>query len=460
MSEKNHRHVSRRTFFFMSGAAALVGCARTARKPSTRISALERLNVAGVGCGGQAFGDLNDIIRDQENCVPCRIPTGSVQERFSEWRCREIPHYREMLDKEHKNIDAVVVACPDHMHTPAALAAMELGKHVYVEKPLTRTIYEADLLLKAARRYKVATQMGNQGHSGDGVRQMCEAVWAGLAGDITEVHIWTNRPVWPQGIAEPLPEQPVRNMTDLGSRGPIGPTTRTTRRSLAGWWIRAAAHSANGCHTDPPWPGLERRRVSSASSRKVRTNRPAQIKLWSSMNFRSASTSTLRSTSGNRSRCRRWWCTGMKGNGSRSALRLCLPTRCWAISGTRARMGLFLWEPKDCLLPGATADTRLVPASAMESQKEVFANLEKIIPRIETPGGHRRDWVRACKDGKPSASEFEYSVPLTKTVVLGNLAMQTGEKVYWDAANEKVTNNVPGVEALIKPAYRAPYKLG
>ncbi len=105
-------------------------------------------------------------------------------------------------------------------------------------------------------------------------------------------------------------------------------------------------------------------------------------------------------------------------------------------------------------------DTRLLPASVMETQKAAFEKLEKVIPRVETPGGHRRDWVRACKDGKPSASDFEYAVPLTKTVLLGNLAMQTGEKVYWDAANDRVTNNVPGVEALIKPEYRAPYTLG
>ena len=467
MIDKNHKHISRRTFFFMSGAAALAGCATAPTRPSIRVSANDRLNIAGVGAGGQAFGDLNDIIRDTENCVAlCDPDVARAQNGFRRWAsAAKYRDYREMLDKEHKNIDAVVIASPDHMHAAPALAAMELGKHVFVEKPLTRAIYEAEVLLQAARRYNVATQMGNQGHSGDGVRQMCEAVWAGLAGDITEVHIWTNRPVWPQGIAEPLPAQPVPDTMDWDLWIGVSPMRPYNEGyapfSWRGWWdFGCGALGDMGCHImDPAYWALDLSTPTSVECIRqddandqtgptkaiVKYEFPQRVNQYASEYLgRQVPMPPV---------VVYWYEGGLQperpagipeneqlGDGNNGSL----------FVGTRGMLTTGEYG----------GNTRLVPASVMEARQDEFDRLEQVIPRVETRGGHRRDWVRACKEGTPSASHFEYSVPFTKTVLLGNLAMQTGEKIYWDAQNDRVTNNVPGVEALIKPPYRAPYTLG
>jgi len=116
--------------------------------------------------------------------------------------------YRRMLDKQANDIDSVIVTVPDHMHATAALACMERGKHVYVQKPMAQTVWEARVLTEAARKYKVATQMGNQGYAREGTRVCAEMIWSGAIGDVTEVHAWTNRPIWPQGLTSIPPAEP------------------------------------------------------------------------------------------------------------------------------------------------------------------------------------------------------------------------------------------------------------
>jgi hypothetical protein len=123
-------------------------------------------------------------------------------------KAKKYKDFRKMLDAEGRNIDAVIIATPDHMHGMAAMWSMERSKHVYVQKPLTRTVWEARQLMEAARKYKVATQMGNQGYSNEGTRQCAEMIWAGEIGDVTEVHAWTDRPMWPQGLTSiPAPSE-------------------------------------------------------------------------------------------------------------------------------------------------------------------------------------------------------------------------------------------------------------
>src|SRR6185436_2211206 len=136
--------------------------------------------------------------------------TNSAAATFNQYeRAAKYTDFRKMLDKESKNIDAVIIAIPDHMHGMAALWSMERGKHVYVQKPLTRTVSEARMLNEAAAKYKVATQMGNQGYSNEGTRQCAEMIWNGEIGNVTEVHAWTNRPIWPQGLTKIPAETPV-----------------------------------------------------------------------------------------------------------------------------------------------------------------------------------------------------------------------------------------------------------
>ena len=158
----------------------------------------EKLNIAGIGAGGQPFGDLRAC--EPENIIALAdVDWSRGEQGFKRWeKAVKYKDFRQMLEKEHKNIDAVVIGTPDHMHATTALACMQMGKSVYVEKPLTRTPWEARLLTQAAERYKVATQMGNQGYSHDATRVACEIFWSGEIGEVKEVHAWTGRASWPQ----------------------------------------------------------------------------------------------------------------------------------------------------------------------------------------------------------------------------------------------------------------------
>src|SRR4051794_26168793 len=210
MSKKS---VSRRHFFFGSVLAGAVPAAGFGSAPSLKMlgykSPNEKLNIASIGAGGKAASDI--VACESENIVALADPDQKRAARIFE-RFEKAPKYadfRKMLEKEERNIDAVIVTIPDHMHGTAAMWAMERGKHVYCQKPLTRTIWEARELAAAARKYGVATQMGNQGYSNEGTRLAAEMIWSGAIGNVTEVHAWTNRPIWPQGLQALPSEAPV-----------------------------------------------------------------------------------------------------------------------------------------------------------------------------------------------------------------------------------------------------------
>src|ERR1043165_2184290 len=194
----NTRAMTRRKFLASSAVASTMAVLPRRIFAGTK-SPNEKLNIAGVGIGGMGAGNLANC--ESENIVAlCDVDSDYAAKTFAKYpKAKQYKDFRVMLEKE-KDIDAVIVATPDHSHAVIALAAMQSGKHVYVQKPMTYSIAEARTLTEAARKYKVMTQMGNQGHSGDGTRQICEWIEAGVIGSVREVHAWTNRPVWPQGI--------------------------------------------------------------------------------------------------------------------------------------------------------------------------------------------------------------------------------------------------------------------
>ncbi|HSM77923.1 MAG TPA: Gfo/Idh/MocA family oxidoreductase, partial [Bryobacteraceae bacterium] len=204
---------SRRHFFYGTLLAGAVPAAGFGSVPSlTRLgykSPNEKLNIASIGAGGKAHSDLNGCA--SENIVAlCDVDEKRAARKFKEYeKAPKYKDFRRMLDEQAKNIDAVIVTIPDFMHATAANWCMERGKHVYVQKPLTRTVWEARQLQEAANKYKVATQMGNQGYSNEGTRQVAEMIWAGEIGNVTEVHAWTDRPIWPQGLTEIPPPDAV-----------------------------------------------------------------------------------------------------------------------------------------------------------------------------------------------------------------------------------------------------------
>ncbi|HBU58494.1 MAG TPA: oxidoreductase, partial [Verrucomicrobiales bacterium] len=200
--------------FVQSSTLAASALALPTFVPSRVFGANERLNVAGIGAGGKGAVDIDGCSR--ENIVAMAdvdyLRAETSFKRFG--KATRYNDFRKMLEKEGKHIDAVTVSTPDHTHAVAAAMAIKMGKHVYCQKPLTHTVSEARILTKLARKHKVATQMGNQGHSNPDSRRLVELIQGGVLGEVREVHVWTNRPVWPQGIDRPKDKPPVPDTLD------------------------------------------------------------------------------------------------------------------------------------------------------------------------------------------------------------------------------------------------------
>ena len=206
--------ISRRHFFYGSLLAGAVPAAGFGSTPSLKAlgykSPNEKLNFAAIGSGGQGASNIGAAAPTENIAALCDVDDRRAARTFERFpKATRNKDFRKMLDKEANNIDAVIVATPDHMHATAAVWCMERNKHVYVQKPLVRTIWEARQLRAAAAKYKVATQMGNQGYSNEGTRQCAEMVWNGDIGKVSEVHAWSDRPLWPQGLTEIPPPDPV-----------------------------------------------------------------------------------------------------------------------------------------------------------------------------------------------------------------------------------------------------------
>jgi Oxidoreductase family, NAD-binding Rossmann fold/Oxidoreductase family, C-terminal alpha/beta domain len=211
--------VTRRHFFYgslLAGAVPAMGFGSTpSLKSAGYKSPNEKLNFAAIGSGGQGASNISAAAPTENIVALCDVDDRRAATTFTRFeKATKFKDFRQMLDKEGKNIDAVIVAIPDHMHATAAMWCMERGKHVYVQKPLVRTVWEARQLKEAATKYKVATQMGNQGYSNEGTRQAAEIIWNGDIGNVTEVHAWSDRPMWPQGLTEIPKEDPIPSTLD------------------------------------------------------------------------------------------------------------------------------------------------------------------------------------------------------------------------------------------------------
>ncbi|HKL38560.1 MAG TPA: Gfo/Idh/MocA family oxidoreductase, partial [Bacteroidales bacterium] len=287
MDETNDAsRITRRTFLKNSAAAA----AGLTILPGYTVSGLghippsDKLNVAGIGVGGRGGGVLEGLA--SENIVAlCDVDWKYARSTFNKYpQAKKYYDWRKMFDEMGDDIDAVVVGTPDHTHAIISIHAMNMGKHVYCEKPLTHAVWESRQMTEVARKNKVVTQMGNQGNSGEGIRQICEWIWDGAIGEIRKAHAWTNRPIWPQGL-----ERPDKKMTipdhlkwDLF----IGPAKYRPYNSVyhpwnwRGWWdFGTGALGDMACHImDPIFMALNLQYPTQveASSSPINTESPPQ----------------------------------------------------------------------------------------------------------------------------------------------------------------------------------------
>jgi len=438
--------ISRR--YFMMGTAATVGgiAAGAARAAAPRsVSPNEKLNIAGIGVGGKGGNDIDNV--SSENIVAlCDVDdahAAHVYERYP--KAKRYRDYRVMLEKE-KDIDAVVVATPDHLHAVVSMAAIQLGKHVYCEKPLTHSVYEARVLAKAAREAKVATQMGNQGQATEESRLVCEFIWDGAIGNVREIHGWSNRypRISPRGMARPEGSSPVPDTLDwdlwLGP-APLRPYVEKAYLPFVwrGWWDFGSGVLGDiGCHNFAAiFKALKLGAPTTVEATSTAAQCPPEV------NAESAPVASMVhydfAADGDRPAVTLTWYDGGL-----------LPRRPDELEPDRQMGGgdgmLYVGDK------GKMLNHRLIPESRMKE----YGRPPQVLPRSP---GHYQEWINACKGGEPAGSNFDVAGPLTEAVVLGNIALRTAKKLAWDAPNMTVTN-VPEANQYINPPYRDGWSLG
>ncbi|MDH4239104.1 MAG: Gfo/Idh/MocA family oxidoreductase [Phycisphaerae bacterium] len=405
-----------------------------------------KLNIAGIGVGGMGGGNLRQCERENIMAL-CDVDSNYAGGAFKRYpKAKVYKDYRVMFDKQ-KDIEAVVIATPDHTHAVITMAALERGKHVYCQKPLTHTVYEARKITEAARRYKVQTQMGNQGHSSEHIRLLKEWLADGAIGDVTEVHAWTDRPVggavWSNFAvrARPKDTPPVPETLDWDLwLGPVAYRPYHPEYHPVKWraWLDfgTGALGDMGCHIiDPAFWGLDL--GSPESIQATSTHWQEEV---SSETFPRASIVRYKFPArGKRPPVKLTWYDG----------RLLPPIPDALEKGRKLPdSGALIIGEKGCMLHGShgAEGLRIIPEAKMREYKRP----EKTIPRVK--GSHEGDWLRACKegkDGRPASSTFDYGGPLTEMALLGMLAIRMkDQKLEWDSENLKFKNNDAANELL------------
>ena len=439
----NHS-VTRRSFLrsTMLASAATIAFPYILRSQQGSQPPNHRLNVACIGVGGRGSAAVNAM--KGENLVAfCDVDDERAAATFEAYP--DVPRfrdYRQMLDRLGGKIDAVTVSTPDHMHYPIAVAALELGKHVFVEKPLTHTIWEARQLAKLANEKKVATQMGNQGHAHEGPRLLKEWFEGGVLGEICELHSWTDRPIWPQGVNEPdhsksipvVPETLDWNLwLGVAAERPYDPAYLPF--NWRGYWdFGTGALGDMGCHIMDGafWAlGLDMpTRIEAISAKRTQLSGPT------------ASVITYHFAPCGRQPALRWtWYDG--------GLQPMPPADFELNRNLPANGTLIVGSKATALASTYYESVRIVPEVKMQELAPTLP--PKTLPRIE--GGHFAEWVRACKGGVPAGSNFAYASRLTELCLLSNLAVRSRRPIEWDAAALQVTN-LPAANQYVTKTYR------
>lgn len=428
--------VSRRRMLRDSALAGLGLCATSVAPAARAMSANDKLNVALVGLGGRGAANLNHIARSGENIVAlCDVDeqrAGNAWERFP--KAKKFYDFRRMLDTMGKEIDAIVVSAPDHIHAPASLTAMQMGIHCYCEKPMTHCVYESRRMAKLAAKNKLVTQLGTQHHAKNHVHRAIEEVHGGTIGAVREAHVWIggnrgggNRPT-------ETPPIPPHLKWDLW----IGPRPYRPYHPVYApygwrfWWDFGTGETGNnGVHiTDMAFWALKLRHPLTIEAEGPPVN-PETSPKWMTVHYQYPARGDMPPVK----------LTFYHILNGPPILKEILP------EGLRKR-----WE-SGVLLIGEKGTLLLDYSSFLLLPDEKFKDHTPPKPTIPDSIGHHEEWIAACKTGGPTTCNFDYSGALTEAVLLGNVAYRTGEKLEWDAENVKVVN-CPKAEPLIKEPYR------
>ena len=456
------RSVDRRTFLQAATAAAVTIVPRHVVAGSGRPAPSDTVNIAIIGAGGQGLVNIRALLQEDDVRIVAiadpneesdyrkwyyggtagRLPCLKVVDEANQKKdgtafkpCRGYVDFRELLEKE-KGIDAVLVATPDHLHGYVSLAVLQLKKHLYCEKPLCRSIYETQKVVAAAREAKVATQMGNYGHSGEGLRLFCEWIWDGAIGPVREVHAWAVFP--PLNTLKERPAETVPVPKGLNWDLWLGPaaerpyhpayapvTWRPWHDFGTGMMGDFACH-----HLDPAFTALKLDYPTSIEAVHYGAGKetyPFAATIY--MDFPAR---------GEQPPVRiHWYDNGLR------------PPTPAELGPTRklGPHGILMVGDKGKILGGGWAQSpRLIPEEAMQAYKRP----EKTLRRVK---GHHRDWIDACKGGEPSSANFDAVGRMVEVVLMGAIAERVGEKLHWDKATCQFTNS-PQANELVHPAFR------
>ncbi len=466
--------LNRRKFIYYSALAAGGTALTTYAKPRPRrVSPNDKLNIACVGAGGKGASDMR-CCADQNIVALCDVNEDSAaatRQKFPQ--ARFYRDFRVMLEKE-KSIDAVDIATPDHMHAAIAATAIKMGKHVYCQKPLTHDVYEARMLRDLARQYKVATQMGNQGSASDGLRRAVEVVHSGLIGPVRQAYVWTNRPLWRQGMERPAGSDPVPASVDwdlwLGT-APWRPYKAEWPAEVAGGrravyqpWVWRGWHDFGtgalgdmACHT-VNWP-----------FRALKLEYPTEIEaecsgLTKEMYPNSSKIRFEFPARGDQPPVTLWWFDG--GNKPPKEVTSNIVNLLDQVSGS----GCILVGDKGELFSPDDGDGDFRFFAKLKDEKDLVRATDhegaKAIPqtilRNQFKGGtderQHQEWIAACKGGPPAYSNFDVAAYLTEIMLLGCVAMRTGKKLEWDGPKMRA-KNAPEASQFVRRQYRKGWKL-
>jgi predicted dehydrogenase len=404
-------------------------------------SPLEQLNIACIGVGGKGNSDTNSMARFGKLVALCDVDMKSLKAQGARHKdAKQYQDYRKMLDELGDDLDIVTVSTPDHTHAPAALRAMRLGINCYVQKPLTWSVEEARLMRETAASEGVVTQMGNQGTAGNGLRTSVEIIRSGAIGDVNEVHVWTNRPIWPQGTGRPSGSDPVP--ADLDWDLFLGPAPQ--RPYVNGvyhpfkWrgWIDfgTGALGDMACHTaNMPVMALDLFDPVSVVAESSGIVENETYPAWSVITFQFPER-------GGRPAVKLVWYDGKK-----------LPSQDLLEGNKPSGSGSLVIGSKGKMFStddyGSTG--KLLP-------QDQFADFQPPEPTLPRSPGHDEEFAAAVKENKPKApmSNFDYAGRLTETILLGNVALRAGQKIEWDPKEMRCKNLPGGGEELIRREYR------
>jgi hypothetical protein len=484
--------MTRRQFIRKSAlAAGTLAVTRHAFGQARKINSTDKLRIAAVGASGKGSSDI-DCCANEHFVAICDVNSKLAAPALEKHpQAKFYYDWREMLEKEEKNIDAVIVSTPDHLHASVASAAMKLGKHVYCQKPLTQTVHEARYLRDLAKEQGVVTQMGNQGSAEDGLRRAVEIVQAGVIGPVKQIHVWTNRPIWPQGVTRPEGEDPVpetfkwdlwlgpapyRSFKDKWNEESTTPTKRGRRRGASGavyapfnwrgWFdFGTGALGDMACHT------------ANLPFRAAKLGYPKLVELLDHSELNPDTypkTSKIRFVFPERQglpETEFFWYDGNPDDRSVKPLRppedITAPIK--ELQDNVPSSGCLLVGQKGILYSGRdygegfyiklNDEKELVNGETHEAAKAVPVT----IPRNQHQGDgdhrHHLEWIAACKGGPVEPySNFGIAAYLTEIILLGCVALRVGKKLDWDGP-EMRARNAPEASRYVKRDFRKGWHL-